>query len=160
LWPRWSPAFQKRERPWIPDGVPVRFVLSIIAAHELPAASIAAAVIAGVVAQDWYRRSFNMQYSTDSKELMFSRGGRAATVLGLALIGFCVVASRLPGAVPLGFGFDKETQVTIDTFKEQLEELDPEARILHTLVEQGDMLIWSGRKSFVDSRVTLVWSAR
>jgi len=130
-------------------------LLSIIAAHELPAASIAAAVIAGVVAQDWYRRSFNMQYSTDSRELMFSRGGRAATVLGLALIGFCVVASRLPGAVPLGFGFDKETQVTIDTFREQVEELDPEARILHTLVEQGDMLIWSGRKSFVDSRVTL-----
>ena len=129
--------------------------LAVVAAHELPAASIAAAVIAGVVAQDWYRRSFNMQYSTDSRELMFSRGGRAATVLGLALIGFCVVASRLPGAVPLGFGFDKETQVTIDTFKKQLEELDPEARILHTLIEQGDMLIWSGRKSFVDSRVTL-----
>jgi tetratricopeptide (TPR) repeat protein len=128
--------------------------LVVMAAHELPAAAIAASVIAGVVAQDWYRRTFNMQYSTDSKELMFSRGGRAATVLGLAMIGFCVVAARLPGAVPLGFGFDKETQVTIDTFKEQLEELDPEAHILHTLIEQGDMLIWSGRKSFVDSRVT------
>ena len=129
--------------------------LAVMAAHELPAASIAAATIAGVVAQDWYRRSFNMQYSTDSRELMFSRGGRAATVLGLALIGFCVVASRLPGATPLGFGFDKETQVTIDTFREQVGELDPDAHILHTLIEQGDMLIWSGRKSFVDSRVTL-----
>lgn len=128
--------------------------LVVMAAHELPAASIAAAAIAGVVAQDWYRRSFSMKYSTDSKELMFSRGGRAATVLGLAMIGFCVVASRLPGAVPLGFGFDKETEVTIETFKEQLESLDPEARILHTLIEQGDVLIWSGRKSFVDSRVT------
>ena len=128
--------------------------LVVMAAHELPAASIAVAAISGVVAQDWYRRSFNMKYSTDSKELMFSRGGRAATVLGLAMIGFCVVAARLPGAVPLGFGFDKETRVTIDTFKEQIEELDPEARILHTLIEQGDMLIWSGRKSFVDSRVT------
>ena len=128
--------------------------LGVMAAHELPAASIAAAAIAGVVAQDWYRRSFSMKYSTDSKELMFSRGGRAATVLGLAMIGFCVVAARLPGAVPLGFGFDKETRVTIETFKEQIEELDPEARILHTLIEQGDMLIWSGRKSFVDSRVT------
>lgn len=128
--------------------------LPVLAAHELPAAAIAAAAIAGVVAQDWYRRSFNLQYSTDSKELMFSRGGRAATVLGLALVGFCVVASRLPGAVPLGFGFDKETQVTIETFKDQIEELDPEARILHTLIEQGDMLIWSGRKSFVDSRLT------
>ncbi len=127
--------------------------LSVLAAHELPAASIVAAVVAGVAAQDWYRRSFNMKYSTDNSELLFSRGGRAATVLALAMVGFCVVASRLPGAMPLGFGFDAETKITIDTFKEQIADLDPEARVLHTLIEQGDMLIWNGRKSFVDSRV-------
>ncbi len=129
------------------------FGLSILYAHELPAAAIVAAVVAGISAQDWYRRSFNMKYSTDSSELLFSRGGRAATVLGLAAIGFCVVASRLPGAMPLGFGFDKETKITLDTFSEQLKELDPEAKVLHTLIEQGDMLIWNDRKSFVDSRV-------
>lgn len=127
--------------------------LSFLAAHELPAAAIVAAVVAGVAAQDWYRRSFNMAYSIENSELLFSRGGRAATVLALALVGFCVVASRLPGAMPLGFGFDKETKITLDTFAKQLEELKPEARILHTLIEQGDMLIWNGRKSFVDSRV-------
>lgn len=127
--------------------------LTILAAHELPAASIVAAVVAGIAAQDWYRRSFNMKYSIESSELLLSRGGRAATVLGLALIGFCVVASRLPGAMPLGLGFDKETRITMDTFKEQVDKLKPEARILHTLIEQGDMLIWNGRKSFVDSRI-------
>ena len=127
--------------------------LVVLAAHELPAAAIVAAVVASVSAQDWYRRSFNMKYSTESSELLFSRGGRAATVLALALVGFCVVASRLPGAMPLGFGFEPETKVTMDTFKEQLSDLDPEARILHTRIEQGDLLIWNGRKSFVDSRM-------
>lgn len=129
------------------------FGLSVLAAHELTAAAIVAAVVAGVAAQDWYRRRFSMKYSTDSSELLFSRGGRAVTVLALAAVGFCVVASRLPGAMPLGFGFDGETKITIDTFTEQLGKLDPDARVLHTLIEQGDMLIWSGRKSFVDSRV-------
>jgi tetratricopeptide (TPR) repeat protein len=127
--------------------------LSVLAAHELPAAAIVAAVVAGVAAQDWYRRSFSMKYSTDTSELLFSRGGRAATVLALAMIGFCVVASRLPGSMPLGFGFDKETKITIDTFRDQLEDFDPDAKILHTLSEQGDLLIWNGRKSFLDSRV-------
>ena len=128
-------------------------VLVVLAAHELPAAAVVAAVVAGVSAQDWYRRSFSMKYTTESKELLFSRGGRAATVLGLAAIGFCVVASRLPGAMPLGFGFDKETRITIDTFSEQIKSLSPDARIVHTRIEQGDMLIWNDRKSFVDSRI-------
>jgi tetratricopeptide (TPR) repeat protein len=127
--------------------------LSVLAAHELSAGAVVAAVIASISAQDWYRRSFNTKYTVDNKELLFSRGGRAATVLALALVGFCVVASRLPGTLPLGLGFDKETKITIDTFSQQLKDLDPQAHVLHTLIEQGDMLIWNGRKSFVDSRI-------
>ena len=38
--------------------------------------------------------------------------------------------------MPLGFGFDKETKTTIDTFSEQIKSLSPEARILHTRIEQ------------------------
>jgi hypothetical protein len=51
--------------------------LVVMAAHELPAAAVTGAVIAGICAQDWYRRSFSMTYSVDSSELLFSRGGRA-----------------------------------------------------------------------------------
>ena len=127
--------------------------LTLLAAHELPEAAIVASVVAGIAAQDWYRRVFSQLYTLDSKELLFSRGGRAATVLALAALGFCVVASRLPGAAPLGWGFDNDTRVTMDTFATQLESLDPAAKILHTRMEQGDLLIWNGRKSFVDSRM-------
>ena len=127
--------------------------LSLLKAHELPAAAIVAAVVAGISAQDWYRRAFNQQYTLDFRELLFSRGGRAVTVLALAGLGFCVVASRLPGAAPLGLGFDSDTRVTMDTFAAQLKDLEPAANILHTRLEQGDLLIWNGRKSFIDSRM-------
>ncbi len=127
--------------------------LALLAAHELPEAAIVAAVVAGISAQDWYRRAFNQQYTLDSKELLFSRGGRAVTVLALAALGFCVVASRLPGVTPLGWGFDRDTRATIDTFAKQIKDLDPAAKVLHTRLEQGDLLIWNGRKSFIDSRM-------
>lgn len=128
-------------------------LLSTLALHELPAAAVVAASVAGVAAQDWYRRSFSMTYTVEAAELLFSRGGRAATVLAMAAMAFAVVTSRLPGAAPLGFGFDPETQVTVETLTAQINSLDPDARVLHTRLEQGDLLIWSGRKSFVDSRV-------
>ena len=127
--------------------------LSLLAAHELPTAAIVAAVVASISAQDWYRRAFNQQYTLDSKELLFSRGGRAVTVLALAGLAFFVVASRLPGAAPLGWGFDNDTRITMETFAAQLKDLDPAANILHTRLEQGDLLIWNGRKSFIDSRM-------
>ena len=43
--------------------------------------------------------------------------------------------------------------MTMETFAEQIKDLDPAANILHTRLEQGDLLIWNGRKSFVDSRM-------
>ncbi len=127
--------------------------LLLLTAHELPVVSIVAAVTGGIVAQDWYRRSFSMKYSVDSRELLFSRGGRAVTVLLMTFLGFCVVTSRLPGAAPLGVGFDQDTQTTIDTVSEDIRELDASAHVLHTRLEHGDLLIWNGRKSFVDSRL-------
>ncbi len=128
-------------------------LLAIMAAHELPAAAIVACVVASISAQDWYRRTFSQDYTLDPKVLLFSRGGRAVTVLAMACLGFLVVASRLPGAAPLGWGFDAETRVTMETFAAQIKDLEPDARILHTRLEQGDLLIWNGRKSFIDSRI-------
>ena len=129
------------------------FLLCLLAAHELPAAALVAAVAAGISAQEWYRRNFSMTYSVDATELLFSRGGRAATVLAMAALAFAVVTSRLPGAAPLGFGFDPETKVTVDTLSQQIMKLDSDARVFHTRLEHGDLMIWNGRRSFVDSRV-------
>ncbi|MEZ6039601.1 MAG: hypothetical protein R3C20_03795 [Planctomycetaceae bacterium] len=128
-------------------------VLAIYATHELPVTALTAAVISGTVIQRWYRRNFNLQYSVDTKELMFSRGGRAVTVFVFAFLGFCVVAGRLPGNTPVGLGFEEDTKTTIRTIGEQLAEIPEDARILHTRIDQGDILIWHGRKSAIDSRI-------
>lgn len=128
-------------------------LLAVIATHELPVAALLAAMVAGTTAQRWYRRNFTLQYSTNPGELLVSRGGRAATVFAMAFLGFGVVAGRLPGHTPVGFGFDRELQTTLDTLGAQLSDIDPESRILHTRIDQGDMLIWHGRKSMIDSRL-------
>ncbi|MCA9063096.1 MAG: tetratricopeptide repeat protein, partial [Planctomycetaceae bacterium] len=94
-------------------------------------------------------------YTTDAREVFFSRAGRAATVFAFAGLAFCIVSGRLPYQIPLAMGFDEDTQVTIDTLGKQLESLPEDARFLHTRLEQGDLLIWHGRKSFLDSRVLL-----
>jgi tetratricopeptide (TPR) repeat protein len=128
-------------------------LLGIIKVHELPAAALVAAVVAGTVAQRWYRNKFTLTYSTNQRELMFSRGGRAATVFAMAFLAFCIVAGRLPGRTPLGIGFEPDTATTIATVGAQLESVDADARILNTRIDQGDILIWHGRKSCIDSRL-------
>lgn len=131
------------------------FLLTLIAVRELPAAALVAAVVAGTSAQRWYGKTFRQEYSIDTAEVMFSRGGRAATVFGMALLGFCVVADRLPTRTAIGFGFDPQLEATISSFSKQLEEIPKDDHLLNTRLEQGDLLIWDGRQSFVDSRARL-----
>lgn len=126
--------------------------LAIWKLHELPAAALVAAVAAGVAAQRWYGRTFRQDYSIDSMEVLFSRGGRALTVFAMALLGFCAVADRLPTRSPIGTGFEANLQATIDSLGIQLEDIPQDARILNTRMNQGDVLIWHGRLSFLDSR--------
>lgn len=146
-------AKDRRELPWV-MLLAVFAVLAVLRLHELAAASLVAAVVAGTVAQRWYRRVFPQEYSVATSEVMFSRGGRAATVFAFALLGFLIVADRLPTRSPVGVGFESDLKTTMVSLGEQLERLPEDARILHTKPEQGDILIWHGRKSVVDSRAT------
>ena len=123
--------------------------------HELPAASLAAAAAAGTAAQRWYRRSFRMDYTVETMEVLFSRGGRAVTVFAMAFLGFCVVADRLPTRTPVGMGFEPDLKTTATTLQAQLAEISEESNVFPTRMSQGDFLIWSGRKTFIDSRARL-----
>ena len=130
-------------------------VLACLAMRELPLAALVAAAAAGTSAQRWYARTFRQEYTTETMEVLFSRGGRALTVLAMAFLGFCVVADRLPTRTPVGLGFDKDLQTTIDTLETQLAELSEDARILPTKPSQGDLLIWHGKLTYIDSRARL-----
>ncbi|MEQ9411003.1 MAG: hypothetical protein RIK87_25050 [Fuerstiella sp.] len=127
---------------------------AVFAVHELPAASLVAAATAGIAAQRWYGRTFRQEYTVRPSEVLFSRGGRAVTVFAFAALGFCAVADRLPTRTPIGMGFEADTRTTMDSVGTQLADLPEQTRVLPTVMAQGDLLIWHGRQTYVDSRAT------
>ena len=127
--------------------------LAVMRLHELPAAALVAAVTGGVVAQRWYGRTFRQEYSVETLDVLFSRGGRAVTVIAFAALAFVIVADRVPTRSAIGIGLEPDLATTIDTLGEQLEKVPEGQRIMNTRMTQGDLLIWHGRQSFVDSRV-------
>lgn len=135
--------------------------LVALACHELAAAALVAAVLAGLNGQDWYRHNFRTDYTTDVKTFVFSQGGRALTVIGLFGFAFLGVSGRLtgPDGVRIGTKFDPNLNATIDGVRSSLEGIDTDNRVFNFRQSQGDVLIWLGYKSFVDSRYALFGTA-
>lgn len=132
--------------------------LSILASHELVVTSILCAVFANINFQQWYSDNFRQTYSVETKELLFSRGGRAVTVLTFFVLAYFIVCGRFqgPGATrhAIGMGFSPSLNRSIEGYQNVLaESLDD--RPFHFVMEQGDLLIWLDQKSFIDSRIPL-----
>ena len=137
--------------------------LACLTTHELAAASLVNCAICTVNAQDWYRQRFGQVYSLDWRELLFSRGGRAVTVLSFFALAWLVISGRIdgPDGKRTGVGFDQNLATQMDVFR-GLAAKDKDGRPLqfddrpfHFAVRQGDLLIWSGQKSFLDNRAGL-----
>lgn len=144
----------RNDLPWFITLLGFTFV-ACNTTRELPLAALVAAVAASTAAQRWYARTFRQEYSTDTREVMFSRGGRAVTVLGMASLGFLVVADRLPTRSPVGIGFESDLATTVSSLEKQFSSIPEDANILPTRFSQGDLLIWNNRRTFVDSRASL-----
>lgn len=132
--------------------------LSILASHELVITSILCAVFANNNFQQWYRDNFRQTYTVETSELLFSRGGRAVTVLTFFVLAYFIVCGRFqgPGSTShaIGMGFSPSLNRSIEGYQEILaDSLDN--RPFHFVMEQGDLLIWLDQKSFIDSRVSL-----
>ncbi|QDV20197.1 hypothetical protein Pan153_48690 [Gimesia panareensis] len=132
--------------------------LSVLASHELVVTSVLCAIFANRNFQLWYRDNFRQTYSIETSELLFSRGGRALTVLTFFALAYLVVCGRFQGQGvtrhAIGLGFSPSLNRTIDGYQTALEKsLDD--RPFHFVLEQGDLLIWLDQKSFVDNRLTL-----
>lgn len=130
--------------------------LAVAAGRQLSAVAVVNAVLAGVNGQDWFRASFRQTYSVETGELMFSRGGRALTVLALFVLSYLAISGRLMGADGrrIGLGFDHALTSTIDSYRSVLEDSFDD-RPFNFVPEQGDLLIWLGQRPFIDSRVDL-----
>jgi tetratricopeptide (TPR) repeat protein len=130
--------------------------LACVTTHELAAASLVNCAICAVNAQDWYRQRFGQVYSVDWRELLFSRGGRAITVLTFFALAWLIISGRVdgPGGKRTGVGFDQSLAVQMDVFhKIAVSSLDD--RPFHFAVRHGDLSIWAGQQSFVDHRAGL-----
>ena len=133
--------------------------LGLLTSHELAAASVVLAVVASLNGQHWYYNNFKQEYTVELGELIFSRGGRAVTVLGMFAIALFFVSGRMKsgtaGDSGVGLGFADELQTAIDGMQADLSEIGPDEKIFHLTASQGDLMIWNDRPSFVDSRFGL-----
>lgn len=131
-------------------------VVCLFCLQNLPFAAIAAAAAATLAGQDWYRETFRQAYTTDRNEVLFSRGGRAATVIALAGVAWMAISGRLisEGGAQPGLGFSPELAMKIEGTAEDLES-PPAGEIFTSRLDHGDLLIWNKQRAFIDSRVGL-----
>ncbi len=129
---------------------------AMAAGHELAPAAIVFAVIAALNAQAWYRRSFRQTYSVETAELLFSRGGRAVTVLALAVVAYLAISGHIGGSSlrRTGLGWHGSLQAAIDGVTEETRDAYDD-KPFNVFIPQGDVLIWANQRVFVDSRLAL-----
>jgi tetratricopeptide (TPR) repeat protein len=131
-------------------------VIGCAALREMPVAALVWAVVAGVVGQEWHRANCRQDYTVDFRELLFSRGGRAVTVLAFTALAFFGATGRLTESFPsvLGFGLEAQLAAGVESHKTALSKC-PDDHPFNTRAVQGDILIAVGGKPFLDSRLPL-----
>ncbi|SFJ68225.1 tetratricopeptide repeat protein [Planctomicrobium piriforme] len=120
-------------------------------------AAIVNAVIAILNGQDWCRSAFKMDYSITTPNVLWSRAGRAVTVLGFFLLAYLAINGALmgPQSRRIGLGLDPRWRNRITSLEEEVLPNTFSDRIFPTMPAQGDLMIWLGKKPFVDSRLGL-----
>lgn len=119
--------------------------------------SLVSAVVATLAGQEWYRANFSMAYSIDTWTVLYSRLGRAVTVLcGFALAYVSVNGMLMgDGGRRVGLGLDPRWQDRLDSLQSLAVDDAFDDRSFPFRVEQGDLLLWLGQKPFVDSRLAM-----
>ncbi|MEX0716137.1 MAG: hypothetical protein WD066_06105 [Planctomycetaceae bacterium] len=150
-------VLSRRRLDWGQAGMFLAVVaLAVVAVHELAAAALVCAAIAGASAQEWYLANFRQSYSLAKEELLFTRGGRAATVVAFVAIVFLGISGRLEGGPEgLGVGLTRRLNAQVTGLEEQLSRYPAEHRTFNFDLAQADLLIGAGRKVFIDRRIPL-----
>jgi tetratricopeptide (TPR) repeat protein len=133
-------------------------LLAIASLHELPIATFVCCPLATLNGQSWYVTACRQTYSIDRREVLLSQGGRALTVLVVAGIAFFGGTGRLRDsastAQQTGYGLERDLEMRLTDLQQQLAgDASFDHHPFHTLLSQGDELIWAGEKVFADSRV-------
>lgn len=129
-----------------------------LALHELATASLVNCVLATLNAQDWFLAKYGQTYSTQWSFLLFTRGGRAVTVVGMFALAYLIISGRIdgPNGKRTGVGFDADLRMQMASYRDA--EADAyDDRPFPFVIRQGDLLIWVGQKTFIDSRLELYY---
>lgn len=131
---------------------------AVLAVHELAAAAVVTSVLATLNAQQWYQHTFRQTYSVQTSELIFSRGGRAVTVLSLFAVAYLAISGLSVGGLQFSrrtsVGLHPDLQGAIAGLQEELDDAF-DNRPFNFVLSQGDLLIWIDRRPFIDSRLKL-----
>ncbi len=128
----------------------------------IPYAAIVNCVVATLQGQDWYRNRFEMSYSIDWFPVFIARAGRAVTVLSFFLVAYAAINGFLmgPQSRRIGMGLDPRLQNSLTSIEEDLLDGIYGDRVFNVRADQGDMLIWLGKKPYLDSRNGLFVNAQ
>ncbi|WP_166820226.1 hypothetical protein [Thalassoroseus pseudoceratinae] len=126
-----------------------------VARHELGFAAIVAAAVGTLNAQQWYIENFRSEYSTELRERLFSVGGRAVTALAFMMLALAFLLGRLDFGRRAGIGFSAQLRQDMRSVLEDTKDIPQEHHGLNVSYRDGDLLIWSGHKPFIDSRLEL-----
>ena len=128
----------------------------LVAVREWPPAAVVFAAVAIRNAEDWYRETFRLRTSRGRGDLLFARGGRAATVLAFVALAVLWFAGRIDlgdGRRP-GFGLDRGLANRLASLA-VLTADEHDDRVFNFHARQGDLLLYVGRKPFLDGRLEL-----
>ncbi len=130
--------------------------LAYLTGREIGPAVIVCCYVANRNCQAWYRESFRQDYTTRKSELLFSRGGRALTVLSFVAVAYLTMNGFVYRGYrdAVGFGFENLLDNTLRGLSADLTD-QYDDRPFNFTYDQGDTLIWVDRKVFIDHRLSL-----
>jgi len=137
---------------WVAANLP-----GLVSEEWLCYAAIVNAVIATLNGQEWYRSRFSLEYAIDRWSIFWGRGGRAVVVVSFLWIAYLAINGALmgPQGRRLGLGLDPRWRARIQSLEQNVVQHTYSDRVFPTLPAQGDLLIWLGKKPFIDSRLDL-----
>lgn len=144
---------------WIAGDILAVLVFGGLAActlREFGPAIVVMCVVTSLYCQDWYRDSFSQEYTVNQGELLFSRGGRALTVISFVAVAWLGMSGRLYRGYlsDMGFGFENNLNVSLAGLQSDLTD-SYDDRPFNFTIGQGDTLIWGDQRVFIDSRLGL-----
>ncbi|WP_437205523.1 hypothetical protein [Planctomicrobium sp. SH664] len=152
--------FRKLHLGWVAVWMAIN-VLSLFYGSFVCYASIVNAVIAGLNAQEWSLRALRQDYTVTTGAVFYSRAGRALTVLGFFAISYLALNGQLmgPASRRIGIGLDPRWKNRIENLEMAVVSKAGGDKIFPTVPDLGDLLIWLGKKPFIDSRMTMYCEA-